>query len=150
MIKILKIGFITGWGTGYIPIAPATFGCVLSVIIWYLLVDFPLIYWAVFINLFVWGLVISQEFVKEWGKDPRKIVVDEYATLLLPLYFVPKRILPLVIAFVLFRIFDVIKPPPLRQLERLPGAWGIMLDDLGSAIYTTLIIVILKFLYPQL
>lgn len=101
-------------------------------------------------NLFIWGLIISQEFVKEWGKDPRKIVVDEYATLLLPLYFVPKRILPLVIAFVLFRIFDVIKPPPLRQMERLPGAWGIMLDDLGSAIYTALIIVIIKFLYPQL
>lgn len=101
-------------------------------------------------NLFIWGLVISQEFVKEWGKDPRKIVVDEYTTLLLPLYFVPKRILPLVIVFVLFRLLDVIKPPPLRQLEKLSGAWGIMLDDLGAAIYTALIIIVLRFFFPQM
>ncbi len=150
MVRLLKIGFITGLGTGYIPIAPATFGCLISVIIWYFLVDFPLIYWAVFLNLFIWGMVISQEFVKDWGKDPRKIVVDEYATLLLPLYFVPKRILPLVLVFILFRIFDVIKPPPLREFENLPGAWGIMLDDLGAGIYTALIIIILKFLFPNL
>ncbi len=150
MIRFLKIGFITGLGTGYIPIAPATFACCISVLFWYFLVDFPLIYWAVFVNLFIWGLVISQEFVKEWGKDPRKIVVDEYTTMLLPLYFVPKIILPLMIVFVLFRLLDVIKPPPLRQLEKLSGAWGIMLDDLGAAIYTALIIIVLRFFFPHI
>jgi len=145
MIRILKVGLITGLGTGYISIAPASFSCLISILLWFFLIDFPLIYWAVFVNLFIWGLVISQEFIKEWGKDPRKIVVDEYATFLLPLYFIPKMILPLLIAFLLFRAFDVIKPPPLRQLEKLPGAWGIMLDDLGAAVYTTIIIIVLSF-----
>ncbi len=144
MIRILKAGFITGLGTGYIPIAPATFSCLISILLWFFLIDLPLIYWAVFVNLFIWGLIISQEFVKEWGKDPRRIVVDEYATFLLPLYFIPKKILPLSIAFVLFRVLDVIKPPPLRQLEKLPGAWGIMLDDLGAGLYTTIIVLILQ------
>lgn len=150
MIRILKIGFITGLGTGYIPVAPASFSCIISILLWYFLIDFPLIYWGVFVNLFIWGLVISQEFIKEWGKDPRKVVIDEYSTFLIPLYFVPKKLLLLLIAFVLFRIFDVIKPPPLRQLEKLPGAWGIMLDDLGSAIYTAIIILIFKIFYPQI
>jgi len=144
MIRILKVGFITGLGTGYIPIAPATFSCLISILLWFFLIDFPLIYWAVFVNLFIWGLLISQEFVKEWGKDPRRIVVDEYATFLLPLYFIPKKILPLFFAFVLFRVLDVIKPPPLRQLEKLSGAWGIMFDDLGAGLYTTIIVLILQ------
>ncbi|MGB9720222.1 MAG: phosphatidylglycerophosphatase A [bacterium] len=147
MIRILKMGFITGLGTGYVPIAPATFACFIGIVLWYFLVDFPFIYWAVFLTLFIWGLTISQEFVKEWGKDPRKIVVDEYAAILIPLYFVPKKILPLCIAFVLFRVFDVIKPPPLRQLEKLSGAWGIMFDDVGAAVYTTIIVIIIRFFF---
>lgn len=132
-------------GTGYIPIAPATFSCIISIVIWYFLVDFPLIYWAIFTNLFLWGLIISNEFVREWGKDPRRIVIDEYASFLLPLYFVPKKIFPLIIVFFLFRIFDLVKPPPLKQLERFPGATGIMLDDLGAGIYTALIIIIIRY-----
>lgn len=145
MIRFLKIAFITGMGTGYIPIAPATFSCIISIVIWYFLVDFPLIYWAIFTNLFLWGLIISNEFVREWGKDPRRIVIDEYASFLLPLYFVPKKIFPLIIVFFLFRIFDLVKPPPLKQLERFPGATGIMLDDLGAGIYTALIIIIIRY-----
>jgi phosphatidylglycerophosphatase A len=86
---------------------------------------------------------ISQNLTKDWGKDPRQIVIDEYATLLLPLYFTPKRIVPLIITFLLFRFFDIVKPPPLRKLETIPGGWGIMLDDLGAAVYTTIVILII-------
>lgn len=146
-MKFLKIGLLTGCGLGYLPIAPATFGCLISIVIWYFLADYPFIYFGIFINLFVWGLIISNEFTKEWGSDPQKIVIDEYSTLLLPLYFVPKNIVFLFIAFFLFRIFDVLKPPPLRQLEKFPGAWGIMLDDLGAGIYTTIIIVIIQYIF---
>jgi len=72
------------------------------------------------------------------------IVIDEYACFLIPLYFTPRRFLPLVLSFILFRIFDIIKPPPLRRLEKAPGGWGIMLDDFGAAVYTTVIVVILR------
>ncbi len=141
-MKFVKIALITGFGLGYLPVAPATFGCVLSIIIWFFFVSHPLLYFAIFINLFLWGLLICNEFVKEWGRDPRKIVIDEYACLLLPLFFVPKGIVPLLITFVIFRLFDILKPPPLRKLENVPGALGIMLDDLGAAVYTMLVAIV--------
>ncbi len=146
-MRFLKIGLITGCGLGYLALAPATFGCLISIVIWYFLAHYPFIYLGIFINLFLWGLIISNEFTKEWGSDPRKIVIDEYAAFLLPLYFVPKNIILLLIAFFLFRIFDVLKPPPLRQLEKLPGGFGIMLDDLGAAIYTTILIIIIQYIF---
>lgn len=93
--------------------------------------------------LFAVGVVLSKEFIATWGKDPRQIVIDEYATLLLPLYFTPRRFVPLIMTFALFRFFDIIKPPPLRRLENVPGGWGVMLDDLGAALYTTCILLII-------
>lgn len=146
-IDFLKKIIATGFFLGYIPIAPATFSCVISIIIWYFLIEYKIIYITVATLLFIVGLLISNDLTKVWGKDPHKIVIDEYASLLLPLMFTPSRLLPLVITFVLFRIFDIIKPPPLRKLEKLPGGWGIMLDDLGAAIYTTIIIIIITLLF---
>lgn len=142
-MRTLKIILLTGFGLGYIPVAPATFACMISIAIWRFFSDFPLLYLLIFLNLFVWGLLFSDEFSKEWGKDPRCIVVDEYACFLLPLYFIPKKILFLAIAFLAFRILDVLKPPPLRSFEKLSGGLGIMLDDLGAGIYTAIAVIIL-------
>lgn len=128
---------------GYLPVAPATFACIISIAIWYFLLFYKVIYIAVAVILFVLGVVLSKELTTLWGKDPRQIVIDEYSTLLLPLYFTPKRIIPLVVTFALFRIFDILKPPPLRRLEKLSGGWGIMLDDLGAALYTTIVVLII-------
>ncbi len=94
--------------------------------------------------LFIIGVIVSGDLEKRWGKDPRRVVIDEYACILLPLYFTPHRILPLAITFVLFRIFDILKPPPVKQMEKLAGSWGIMLDDLMAAVYTTIIILVLR------
>lgn len=124
--------------------APATFSCLISIIIWYLLAPAKIPYVAITAALFVIGICVSDDLAKTWGKDPRRIVVDEYASILIPLFFTPVRILPLVITFLLFRLFDIVKPPPIRHLEDLRGGWGIMLDDLLAAIYTTVIIFILK------
>jgi phosphatidylglycerophosphatase A len=85
--------------------------------------------------------------VQDWGKDPRQIVIDEYATFLIPLYFTPKRLVPLIMTFILFRLFDIIKPPPLRRLEKVNAGWGIMLYDLGASVYTTIIIIIVFILF---
>ncbi len=139
IINIKKI-IATGFFTGYIPIAPATFSCIISIVIWYFLISYPIIYIALTIGLIVFGVVISNDLAKIWGKDPRQIVIDEYACLLIPLYVTPHRILPLAVTFVLFRIFDILKPFPLKKLEDLKGGWGIMLDDLGAAVYTTILI----------
>ncbi len=129
---------------GYSPIAPATCSCVISIVIWYFLLPYEILYIAVAVVLFVVGIVLSNDLTKVWGKDPHTIVIDEYASLLLPLYFTPKRLAPLIITFLLFRIFDIIKPPPLKRLESVPNGWGVMLDDLGAALYTAGALLIIK------
>ncbi len=128
--------------TGYIPVAPATCSCLISVAVWYALKPFDVIYALLTLGLLVVGVVLGNDLSRVWGKDPRQIVIDEYASFLIPLYFTPVRPVPLLIAFVAFRVFDILKPPPLRFLERLQGGWGIMLDDVGAAIYTTVIILV--------
>jgi phosphatidylglycerophosphatase A len=125
-------------------VAPATFSCIISIILWYCLLPYSVFYILTTALLFVLGVYVAHDLAKEWGKDPRRIVIDEYATLLIPLYFTPPRILPLVVTFLLFRFFDIVKPPPIRNLENIKGGWGIMLDDLGAAVFTAIIIVILR------
>jgi phosphatidylglycerophosphatase A len=94
--------------------------------------------------LFSLGVFVSGSMAKEWGEDPRQIVIDEYASILIPLFFTPVKIIPLSITFLLFRFFDIVKPPPIKHLENIKGGWGIMLDDLLAAAYTTMIILTFK------
>jgi phosphatidylglycerophosphatase A len=144
LAPLIKKIFATGCYIGYLPLAPATFACGLSIPAWYFLGPHKAVYIALAFVLFFWGLIASNDLSQTMGKDPRPIVVDEYACFLLPLYFTPRHVLPLAVSFVLFRFFDVVKPYPLRRLEKLPGGWGIMLDDLGAAVYTTVIVIFLK------
>lgn len=143
-LRFLRISIATGFSIGYLPIAPATFACLISIIIWYFLLAYKILYIIVGIVLFILGIEISDSLSKLWGRDPKQIVIDEYAALLLPLYFTPKRIIPFIITFLSFRFFDIVKPPPLRKIENLPGGWGIMLDDLGAAIYTTIVVLVVN------
>jgi phosphatidylglycerophosphatase A len=125
-------------------VAPATFSCSIAIVIWHFLLPYKVFYIALAFLLFVLGIFVSNDLAKEWGKDPHRIVIDEYASILFPLFFTPPRILPLIITFLLFRFFDIVKPPPIKNLENLKGGWGIMFDDLLAAIYTTAIIFICK------
>jgi phosphatidylglycerophosphatase A len=143
----LKTVIATGFYIGYLPLAPATFACALSILAWYFLLPYKVIYIALFAVLFFWGLIVSNDLEPLMGKDPRPIVIDEYACYLIPLYFTSRSILPLAVSFVLFRLFDILKPFPLRKLEDLPGGWGIMLDDLGAALYATVIVIVLKVIF---
>ena len=129
---------------GYSPVAPGTLSCFIGVLIWFLLHNRSIIYIGIASVLFFIGVYAAGDLEKTWGKDPPRVVIDEYACILIPLYFTPLRVVPLVITFFLFRIFDILKPPPLRAVEKIRGGWGIMLDDLFAAAYTTAIILILK------
>jgi phosphatidylglycerophosphatase A len=112
------------------------------VAVWYVLRVYPAVYILLTLTLLVAGVVLGNDLCSVWGKDPGRIVIDEYASFLIPLYFTPRRLVPLLIAFAAFRLFDILKPPPLRSLERAPGGWGIMLDDIGAAVYTTVVVLI--------
>ena len=87
----------------------------------------------------------AQDFLGR--KDPGPVVVDEGAGICLTLLFQPHYgTWAVILGFVAFRLFDITKPPPCRQLERLPTGWGILADDLAAALYANLLCqVVLRF-----
>ncbi len=72
-------------------------------------------------------------------KDPQFVVIDEVAGQLLTLIAIPVSWKSLLLGFILFRGFDIVKPPPVRQLEQLPGGIGIVVDDLGAGLYALIV-----------
>jgi phosphatidylglycerophosphatase A len=73
-------------------------------------------------------------------KDPGLVVIDEVVGMWISLAFVPLRPTTLVAGFLLFRLMDIVKPYPARQLEALPAGWGIMADDVMAGIYANLVL----------
>lgn len=146
---IIRLSFVeqslaTGLFIGHVPFAPATWACAISFIIWYFVHPVLWLYLAIIVALFLLGVYLSRKFEKAYGQDPHCVVIDEYTCFLIPLLFIPRSLLFVGISFILFRIFDILKPPPLRGLERVPFGWGVMLDDLGAAVYTSIIIIVLR------
>lgn len=143
--------FATGFWVGFCPIAPGTVGS-----LWGLLLAWGLCsraWWVqlgVVLLLFAVGIPLCTAAAARLGKgkDPGSIVWDEMVTLPLTFFLVPMTSLWIVIAgFALHRLFDITKPPPARQLERLPKGLGIMADDVAAGIYSNLVLHGLLWLY---
>jgi phosphatidylglycerophosphatase A len=123
---------------GYFPIAPGTVGSAAGLVV-YLLVwwaQSPLVEVALILTLFlagVWAGTTAERYFG--GIDPGPIVIDEVVGMLITLAFIPVGGSGAIAGFVLFRIFDVIKPFPAGRLERLHGGFGVMADDAMAAIY---------------
>lgn len=87
------------------------------------------------------GIPAATRVARESGiKDPGFVVIDEVAGQMFPLIIAPLRWKYLLLSLILFRCFDILKPPPLRALEHLPEGLGIMLDDVGAGIYALVIL----------
>ena len=124
--------FGTGFGLGLSPVAPGTFGTLLGVAIAWLA---PGPAWAWALGVSVLSVPLGSLAEKTEGEDPGSFVLDEVAGYLLAVSFLPGGWLALGAAFFAFRFFDIAKPWPIRKLERLPGGWGVLLDDLLAGIY---------------
>lgn len=143
MAKVHEI-IATVFGLGHLPVAPGTWGSAAGLVLCLLLHNVPVLYFIVFAVLFVVGGMAAGTLEKRDGvKDPSYVVIDEFACIFIVFAFIPVTILHVVLGFALFRLFDVIKPPPIRAIERIGDGWGIMLDDAAAAIYTNLILQIL-------
>jgi phosphatidylglycerophosphatase A len=132
----LALACATVLGVGYAPIAPGTFGSAAGLVAWYLLPASGTAQLVAIIVVFVlgsWsGTVAEHHFDRP---DPGYVVIDEVAGMLVTLFLVPVGWVGAVVAFFLFRLFDIVKPYPANRLERLPGGVGIMADDVMAGIY---------------
>ena len=126
---------------GYVPYAPGTFGSAFGLGIYFLTRANSTIYLLAVVTTTILGFFVCNKAEKIFGhKDARRIVIDEASGMLIALMFIPYDIWTVWLCFVLFRFFDGVKPYPLRRLQRLRGAWGVMLDDIGAGIYVNICI----------
>jgi len=122
---------------GYLPLAPGTWGSASAVIAWRLLPEMDLFRLSlIVIVIFLVGVNASSIVSnKERDSDPSKVVIDEWVGMWIALLMIPNEWVWLGIAFLLFRVFDIIKVYPANRFERLPGGWGIMMDDVVAGLY---------------
>ncbi|MFO7570702.1 MAG: phosphatidylglycerophosphatase A [Smithellaceae bacterium] len=134
--KLLQI-LATGFGAGLSPVAPGTAGTLVGVLVCLISYPLPLLLRLVFVLAISAGAVyVSHQAEPLFGKkDDQRIVIDEIAGLQVAMLPVAITGLHLVMAFVLFRIFDIWKPFPINRLQNLKGGWGVVADDLGAGIY---------------
>jgi len=131
--------FILAVGVGLFPKAPGTWGSLLGVLLVFLTRWNGYLYAMVFLSLIVWG-ALSYKKITDPDPDPQYIVIDEVCGIFVTFMLIPITWTTALLGFVLFRIFDVLKPFPVRSLERIPRYWGIMADDLGAGLYAWIIL----------
>jgi len=136
-MKILAKVLATFFGLGLAPVLPGTVASAATTLLFVFLLrglSGPL-YVLLVVVLFFAGVAVSKIAADELGRpDPGRVVIDEVCGQLIALAFLPPGWVPAGLAFALFRFFDIIKPWPIRRLERLPGGWGIMADDVGAGL----------------
>lgn len=127
---------------GYVPFAPGTFGSLTALLFVWLLKPGPTAMAATIVAVFITGVLSSHIAEKGLGeKDSRHIVIDEFAGYLAAMAFLPLTPGYMFSAFILFRFFDIVKPSPIRELEKaISGGLGIMLDDMLAGLFTNIIL----------
>jgi len=137
-------------GIGHLRPGPGTWGSAATVLLWALLVHFlpreaqkpTAIALAVVITLI--GIAAATRVSRAVGKkDPQFVVIDEVAGQLIALIAAPLKWKTFLAGFILFRAFDITKPPPVRQLEKLPEGTGIVLDDVAAGLYALIVMQLL-------
>ena len=146
MKKRISLLISTCLGVGYFPKMPGTAGSALAVVVYLLL--FPAVIFATITSNLLFLLVLLilfaalvpfvNESEKHLGHDDGKIVIDEFLGYMIATLFLPYGYVTAITAFVFFRIFDIFKPEPVNVLQKLPGGFGVMADDLMAGIYANI------------
>jgi len=139
----------TGAYLGYSPVAPGTagaFGC--AVLLWFVMPEVMpagpplsvlsvLVSVAAFVCLSIWAAAAAEP---SFGKDSGRIVIDEFAGMVITLILLPKSLFVFGVGFLLFRVLDIVKPFPAGRAESLPGGWGVVMDDVVAGIYANVLL----------
>ena len=134
---------------GLIPVAPGTFGTIAAIPLFWIISGLPLYIYLVItlivILVSVWASTITEVIYRK--RDPGQIVADEVAGYLVTMILIPPTALNILYGFILFRLFDILKPPPVRRFEKLPRGWGVVIDDVAAGVYACVCLhLILRFL----
>ena len=140
----------TGFGVGYSPVAPGTLGTLIAIPVYYFLSEIPSpLYEITLIGFFFLSVWVSENAERLFGKkDDQRIVIDEIIGFLITMLWVPKTIRFVMIGFFLFRFFDILKPFPIRRLEkRFKGGFGVVLDDVAAGVYANVVLQIVSYYF---
>ena len=140
----------TAFGSGFSPLAPGTAGSAVGLLLFWPMATLP---WpwqvAAAAALFVVGSLAAGRVAGHIGrKDPRIVVVDEVVGQWVTLVALPFTPMTAGIGFLLFRALDIAKPWPAGDLERVPGGWGIMADDVAAGVYAHLLLRVGLLVWP--
>jgi phosphatidylglycerophosphatase A len=134
----------TFFGAGFLKPGPGTYGSIAALLLWYaaahilnpspaaLAIDTTIAAFAITLIGIPAATIVARESGRE---DPGHVVIDEAAGQLIALIAIPADWRHAALSLLLFRAFDILKPPPIRQLERLPEGTGIMLDDVAAGLF---------------
>lgn len=149
----LFMAIATGGGAGYLPKAPGTWGSLITIPLWLLLTRLDGMGYAIALGVvFVVGVISAGQAEKILDrKDPGVVVIDEIMGMLITLAGAPANPLVIGIGFLLFRIFDIAKPWPVRFFDRrINGGTGIMLDDVAAGLYSLGCLQLILSVWPEL
>ena len=141
----------TFFGAGYLLPGPGTYGSIVAVLIWFVVARRVPFHWLPLVTLAMAaaataiGIPAATCVARESGrKDPQIVVIDEVAGQWLTLTLCVPNVLFMLLGLLCFRLFDILKPPPVRRLERLPEGIGIVVDDLAAGVYALIVHTVLQ------
>jgi phosphatidylglycerophosphatase A len=140
--SVLATALATGFGSGYSRVAPGTAGTLVGIALFWPIHGLAPVYQiAATVILFFASVAAADHLARRLGrKDPGLVVADEIVGIWITLLFVPWTPAAVIAAFFLFRAMDILKPPPARGFESLPGGWGIVMDDVMAGVYANLLV----------
>ena len=127
--SIFGIGHLKGGGT---------WAALATALVWYGLQPLFGMQLLLLAVISILGVFAGNKVESDWGKDSSKVVIDEVAGMMLSLVLIPQQWQTVLIAFVLFRFFDIAKPLGVRKMERFAGGWGVMADDWLAGLYANI------------
>lgn len=137
----LTKAFASGLYSGFSPVASGTVGSAIGLAVYWIPgVENPVVLSVLTVLTFALAVPAATAMEAAYGHDPGEVTIDEVVGMWISLMLLPKSLLISVLAFFLFRIFDIVKPYPARLFDRRHGGLGIMLDDVVAALYTNLLL----------
>jgi len=150
IIEFFHKFFITGAFSGYLPIAPGSWGSLLACIIlwfvWPALWYYQLLIIFIFYPIAVYFAGIGQKY---FGPDGRPIVIDELIGQMVALFMAPHNIIVYMLGFLLFRIFDIVKIQPAKRFEKIQGGTGVVADDIAAGVYAVVVLQLIITLFRR-